>query len=380
MPPNDEEYDAFRDSLRSFVRQRVTRDVIDRCESERTPPRELLREVARQGWLAVGIPEEYGGAQDYVATAILLEELSRGYLALGDLAYRVLVHGARNIIAHGSEQMKRDLLPKILDGDLLFVNGITEPEAGADAASIRTHAVLDGDSLVINGHKIWNTGMGLSDYVICYARTDQSRPRHRGISAILVPTNASGLHMRPLDGVGYRAMPSYEVWYEDVTVPASNVLGEWNAGWGVMMSHLEFERLGMCAIATGCCQNILDEVVGYARTRRQFGAPIGSFQAVSHMVADIQIASYTNRVLTLDYARRLNAGVTTRRDTASLKVHCTESYQKAADLGVQIFGAYGYAVESTVNRHWRDSRLFTIGGGSTQIQKNIIAKSFDLAG
>jgi len=370
-----EDYAAFREAVATFVQKRVTTELIDDCESNGRPPLELLAEVAAQGWLSVGLPVEHGGADDYLATAILLEELSKGYMALGDLAYRCLIHGARNIIAHGSDHLKQELLPQILEGKLLFVNGISEPDSGADAGSITSTAVRDGDDFVINGHKIWNTGMGFCDYVVCYVRTDPTLPKHRGISAILVPTNSAGIEMRRMNTVGYKATSTYEVWYDDVRVPATNLLGELNGGWAVMMGHLGTERMALSAIAAGCCRDILEKCVRYASERKQFGQPVGNFQAVSHMIADIQVLTYTTQVVALDFARVLNEGGGGRIEASSVKLHCSEAYKLASDLGVQIFGAYGYVFEAAVNRHWRDARVFTIGAGSSQIQRNIIAKS-----
>lgn len=368
----------FRDSVREFTRREITPELIRKCEQDRRPPMHLLAAVAANDWLSVGIPEEFGGSPDYVCVALLLEELGYGYLAAADLVYRALIHGAGVLINYGTPTMREELLPRLLRGELLFLNGISEPGTGADASSLTTKAVPDGTDYVINGHKIFNTGMGFSDYVVCYARTDPEAPRHRGISAILVPTNAEGLTFREIDTVGYRAIPTYEAWYEDVRVPATNVVGELHGGWSVMMGHLEKERLGLCALASGATRRVLDDTVAYAGTREQFGRPIGAFQAVSHMIADIKVLSHTSQLTMLQLAALVDAHRPARMEASIAKIHCAESYARAADLALQVWGAYGYSTESDVNRHWRDARLMPIGGGSTQIQKNVIGKLLGL--
>lgn len=373
-----DEQEQFRAAVRDFARREVTPELIRKCEQDRHPPLDLLAAIARNDWFAVGIPEEYGGSPDYVCVALLIDELAYGYLPLGDLAYRALIHGAGVLINHGTEAMRRDLLPRLLRGELLFNNSITEPDTGADAAGLSTKAVEDGDHWVINGHKMFNTGMSFADYVICYARTDPSAPRHKGISAIMVPTNAEGLTFREIETIGMNATPTFEVWYEDVRVPKENLVGELHNGWPVMMNHLEKERMGLCAMANGGTRRVLDLAVTYANTREQFGRPIGAFQAITHMIADMKVLSHTCELVTLQLAALVDAGRPARMEASIGKVYCAEAYTKAADLAMQVWGAYGYASESEVARHWRSARAMPIAGGSTQINKNVIGKLLGL--
>lgn len=198
--------------MRNFARE-VTPDLIRERDRGRRPPLELLAAIARNDWFSVGIPEEFGGIPDYVCLVLLIKELAYGYLPLGDLAYRVLILGAGVLINHGTDAMRRDLLPRLSRGELLFLNGITEPSTGADASGLTTRAAGDGEHWVINGHKTFNIGMGFSDFVLCCGCTDPDAPRHKGISAILVPAHAEGLTFREIGTIGLRTTPTYEAWY-----------------------------------------------------------------------------------------------------------------------------------------------------------------------
>jgi alkylation response protein AidB-like acyl-CoA dehydrogenase len=373
-----EEHQDLRSAIESFAGREVSPELIRHCEETRTPPLEAFRKLAKLGWLELGLPQGAGGVGDYVGFAVVLETLSRAYVPLADLTYRCAVHGGSTIGSFGTDKMKAELLPKIAAGEVFCVNGITEPGTGADAASVQTRAVLDGDSWVINGSKTFNTGMLFSDFVVCYTRTDPEAPKHKGITAIFVPVDAPGITVTPLDTTGYRTLVTSSVTYDDVRVPAENVLGEVNGGWQVMMGHLEKERFGLCAITLGATKRVLDISTKYANDRTQFGRPIGSFQAISHLLADIQIDVAAGHLLTYELAWRLTEGLPCRRESAIAKAHLAQTYKNAADSGVQVFGAYGYVNDSEANRHWRDSRLHTIAGGSLQVQKNIIARELGL--
>jgi alkylation response protein AidB-like acyl-CoA dehydrogenase len=372
------EQEAFRDAVRDFARREVDEELIRTCEAERRPPLDVFRKLAVGGWLECGLPDADGGPGDYVTFSVLLMELARVYVPLADLCYRCVVHGGTTIGTHGTPAQKEALLPGISRGELFFVNGITEPDTGADAASVSTRAVLDGDEWVINGTKTFNTGMLFSDWVVCYARTDTEAEKHAGITAILVPVDSPGITVTPLDTVGYRTMVTSEVHYADVRVPKENVLGEVGGGWQIMVGHLDKERFGLSCICTGATHGVLDISVKYAQDRHQFGQPIGTFQAIQHMLADVAIAVHGGTLVTQDLAWRISQGMGSRKESALAKAYTARMYKEAADTGLQVFGAYGYLADAAINRHWRDSRLHPIAGGSIQIQRNIIARQLGL--
>jgi alkylation response protein AidB-like acyl-CoA dehydrogenase len=210
---NDNEgvYAEFRSSVKSLTEKAVTREYILECERDRRPPLEVLKRVADQGWLELGITKK-GEIPDYVATAILLEELSYGYFGAGDLAYRALIHAANTIGKFAKESIRGEYLERVAKGTLLCSAGVTEPDSGSDAASIRTRAVKDGSDYIINGHKIFNSGMHFVDYAVCYTRTSVGERRHDGITALLVPAKSPGIRVSILDTAGHRSSAACEVW------------------------------------------------------------------------------------------------------------------------------------------------------------------------
>lgn len=374
---SDSAYSEFRDSVRSFVERTVTDEYIQACEAGCRPPTEVFRNIAAQGWLELGKPTS-SEPLDFRAIGVLLEELAYGYLGLADLVYRALIHGASVIERYAQPSVRAGLLDRIVAGDLLCCNGLTEPDSGADAASITTKAVRQGSEYVINGHKIFNTGMEFVDYAVCYARTSNETKRHDGISALLVPAKSKGITVVPLDTVGMRSSRTCEVWYEDVHVPADALLAEEGSGWKVLVGHLDRERFGLASICVGSMRRVVEQAVEYAQQRKQFGRNIGQFQAVAHLLADMRISYEASLALTRNVSDKLMAGVDCRMDAAIAKCFVAEAYKQVSDSGLQIWGAYGYLFQSDINRHWRDSRLETIGGGSSQIMRDIIGKGMGL--
>jgi acyl-CoA dehydrogenase len=368
----------LQEAARDFVSREVTPDLIATCEGERRPPLEIFRKLAANGWLELGLPKEGGGMGDYESFAVLLMELARGWVSLADLCYRCAVHGGNSIGIHGRPWMREQLLPKIAQGEMFFVNGITEPGTGADAASVSTRAVRDGDEFVINGTKVFNTGMFFSDYVVCYARTDPDIEKHAGISAILVPVDSPGITVTPLNTVGYRTMVTSQVFYEDVRVPVDNLLGELGQGWQIMTGHLGKERFGLSCICTGAATRVVEISTQYANERHQFGVPIGSFQAIQHLISEMAISVHGGRLSTYDLAWRITNEMDTRLESAITKAYTAKMYADVANSGLQVFGAYGYIEDSEINRHWRDSRLHPIAGGSVQVQHMIISRQLGL--
>jgi len=374
-----EEQELLRQAVRDFVRKECPREYVRRCDEERQPPREAFRALARQGWLGLGIPEAYGGAGGGTTEgAILLEELGRGFLDLAFWVFRVLAYGGHAILRDGTEEQKRRFLPKVAQGESVFCFALTEPEAGSDAAAISTRAVAQGDGFLLNGQKIFTSGFRVSDRCLLAARTDSSGARHQGITTFLVDCRAPGITTHVIETLGHRPVGTNQVFLENVRVGPEDVLGKVNEGWAGLMAYLEYERLCLSAARTGAAQAVLAVALEHAKVRKQFGRPIGHFQAIAHKLADMETMVDISQVLVYRYAQLLDAGKVRRRDAAILKLYTSETYKAVADMGMQVLGGYGYTMESEMQRHYRDSRLGTIGAGSSEIQRNIIAKDMGL--
>lgn len=355
-------------------------EYVERCDREGTPPREAYETVAEQGWFGLIIPEEYGGAGgSAVDLAILLEEVGRQCEELAMWMFRTITYGGFAVMAHGTEEQKKFFLPKVATGELAFCFGLTEPESGSDAAALTTRAEASGNgSYVINGQKVFTSGMDISDYCLLVARTTKGERKQEGITMFMVDTSLPGIEIRKIETLGHRAIGTTQVFYSDVEVPADMVIGEVDQGWATADSCLWYERLCLSAARTGAAQAAFELALDYAKTRNQFGRQIGKFQAISHKLADMKMMLDISRLLFYRFAWAMDTGQATRHDAAILKLHTSEAYKSVADMALQIFGGYGYTMEFPLQRFYRDARLAVIGAGSSEIQRNIIARSLGL--
>jgi len=349
------------------------------CDEQGRPPREAYEALAKQGWFGLILPPEYGGAgASAIELAIMLEEVGRHFEELGMWIFRTLTYGGYAVMQHGTRAQKNTLLPKVARGELSFCFGLTEPHAGSDAASITTRAVRSGDEFVISGQKVFTSGMDLSDYCLLVTRTTAGERKQQGITCFLVDTKLPGIDVRKIDTLGQRAIKTTQVFYSDVRVPVSAVLGEVDRGWEAVDAYLWYERLCLSAARTGAATAAFDYALEYAKNREQFGRPIGKFQAISHKLADMKVMLDVSRMLVYRYAWLLSRGEATRHDAAVLKLYTGEAYKSVSDMGLQILGGYGYCMDYPLQRFFRDSRLATIGAGSSEIQRNIIARGLGL--
>ena len=374
-----EEQEQWREAVRELVRRECPPEYARACDREARLPTTAFRALAKQGWLGTSIPEAAGGAGgDFVDLAILLEELGRGCLDLALWVFRVITYGGHAILRHGTPAQQAKFVPAAARGDLSVAFALTEPDSGSDAAALKTTARREGDAFVLRGQKMFTSGMDVSDLVLLAARTDPAAPKHRGISCFLVDCGSPGITVQRLETLGHRAIATTAVYLEGVRVPADRLLGPLHGGWPVITSTLELERLCLSAARTGAAGAAFDDALAYAKTRQQFGQPIGKFQAVAHKLADMQVMLDVSRTLAYRFAWLIGVGKAGRRDAAVLKLYTAEAYKAIADHGMQILGGYGYIMDSDMQRHFRDSRLATIGGGTSEIQRNIIAQSLGL--
>lgn len=373
------EQESLRTHVSGLLHEVCPPDYAKRCDDEGHPPREAFKALAEHGWFGLILPPEYGGSGgSAIDLAIVLEEVGRHYEELAMWYFRTLCYGGYAIMQHGTRAQKETLLPRILRGEISFCFGLSEPESGSDAAALKTRATAEGDGYVINGQKVFTSGVDISDYCLLVARTSTGAKKQQGITTFLIDTKTPGIEVKKIETLGHRAIGTTQVFYSDVRVPAATVLGEVDRGWEAVDSYLWYERLCLSAARTGAAQAAFDYALAYAKERKQFGQTIGSFQAISHKLADMKVMLDVSRVLVYRFAWAMSQGKATRSDAAVLKLYTSETYKAVSDLGLQILGGYGYCMEYPMQRFFRDSRLAVIGGGTSEIQRNIIARGLGL--
>jgi alkylation response protein AidB-like acyl-CoA dehydrogenase len=290
------------------------------------------------------------------------------------MAYGGNIFCGLNILRKGSPEQVREFLPKMIAGEKRFAIGISEPDAGSDVGAMKTFARRDGDHYVVNGQKLWITGGGLKDTVISlYVKTDRDVHYRKGMSLLLVDNDAPGIECRKLDMLGRRSVGTYEIFLRDVRVPADRLVGGENKGWDCLMGGLQIERAVSAAGSCGAAQAIVDLAASYAREREQFGQPIGAFQSIAHMVADMATEVDAATMLMWRAVWLVSQGKDALREITMAKLYSSEVYAKVANMGVQIMGGYGLNGEYDMQRYFRDSRSSTIAAGTSQTQRNLIA-------
>ena len=374
-----EEQNMLRESVRKMLDRIATPAYVRAMDQEARYPYEVYDAIVEMGLISMVFPEQYGGlGGNVIDFAIIAEELGRkSYDLMG--AYGTSVFNGLNLLHNGSEAQKRHYLPKLMSGEIRMSISMTEPDAGSDAGAMRTFARREGDEWVINGQKVFSTGAGAKNNIISlYAKTDNSVHYRKGISLFLVDNTLPGIRLRKLDTLGRRSLGTYEVFFDNVRIPADCIVGEPNRGWDYMLSGLQLERLMTTAAYCGAAQDVVDQALAYAKERKQFGKPIGNFQAIAHMLADMQTDVEASRLLMLHSAWLLAQGKDALKVLSMAKLFGSEAYVRAANNGMQIMGGYGYIKEFDMQRHFRDARVITITAGTSQVQRNLIAKLMGL--
>ncbi len=363
-----EQQQIIRDSVLDLL-QRVMPP-----EKIRALDRDAYRALADAGWMSLPFSEEVGGSGgSFKDLAVLVEAMAYHYASMATAYLTTVIYAGQHIALHGSEHLKRTYLPGIMDGSVRMAIALTEPGAGSDAAAIATRAERKGDKYVVNGQKLYITCAHVAQYLVTAVKTAPGEG-HKGISILLIPTDASGVTIRMLDTMGRRSTRATEVFLDNVEVPAENLIGQENKGWRGLMKCLNIERLCLAAAGAGNMQHVIDYAKDYASDRVQFGQPITKFQAVAHKFADMRIMAECTRLMTYRVADMLDAGIEPRIETAMAKVVSTDNDFECANLGMQIMGGAGYMMEHDMQRFFRDSRISSVGGGSNEIQRNIIAQ------
>lgn len=369
-----DEQTMLQGTVRKLMERHAPRDYLRRIDRDAEYPYALYDAFVEAGLLRMPFPEEYGGlGGDVIDLAIIAQELSRKSYD-GFTAWATVVFTAMTLVKFGSREQKSRLIPDVLSGRVRMSVSITEPGAGSDVSAIKTSAHRDGSGWIVNGQKVFSTAAGAKDNIIhLYAKTDATVRHQDGISLFLVPNDLPGLTCRKLDMLGRRGTGTYEVFFDDVCLPEDALVGEVNRGWNYLLGGLQLERLTTTAGYCGAMQGVIDLALNYAKERKQFGRPIGEFQAIGHMLADMQTDADAGSLLMWRAAEKLKSGENALHEVSTAKLFCSEAYIRLANMGMQILGAYGYTLEYEMQQHFRDARSTTIGAGSSQMQRNIIA-------
>jgi alkylation response protein AidB-like acyl-CoA dehydrogenase len=373
----------LRESLRRFVAAEMPRDAAQRWDAEDRFPRAVFDKLAALGVTGSTIPEEYGGnGRDISATMATIEELSRRSLAIAVPYIMCACYGGMNILAAGSLWQKREFLPRLAKGEILFAYGLTEPDVGADLASVTTRAERKGDRIIVTGAKRFCTGASVADYIYTLVKTDPSAPRYKNLSFVLVPRASAGLTITQMDGIGMRGATLTDVIFDGVEVPIEAVVGEadgWNQGWPMLAGPaLDVEKLEVAAMALGLATAALDDAWAYSAERKQFGQPIGAHQSVRHALADAKTRLLAARLVLQQASWLADEGKPCGVESSMAKLFVSETAEAVVLACQRVMGAYGCVRGVDMERYVRDILVFNIAGGSSSIQKNNIANRLGL--
>jgi acyl-CoA dehydrogenase len=367
--------DALIEQVRRFVNEKCVPAEAEVAENDEVP-QSIVDEMKNLGLFGIAVPEEYGGLQlDMETECLVAFELGQTSPAFRSVAGTNIGIGSQALVLFGTEEQKTKWLPGVASGDLIASFALTEPEAGSDAAGLRTKAIRDGDHYVFNGTKRYITNANKADIFTVMARTDPDTPGAKGVSAFVVERDTPGVSVGvPEKKMGQQGAHICDVIFEDARVPATNMIGKEGEGFKVAMSVLDKGRLHISAVATGVSKRLIREMVNYALERKQFGKPIMEHQMIQAMIADSQAETYAAECMIMDAARRRDAGEDVTLLASSTKLFATEACGRVADRAVQVFGGAGYVSDYGIERFYRDVRIFRLYEGTSQIQQIIIAR------
>ncbi len=368
------EENALREAVRGFARKDLA-SVAEKMDREEYFPQEVFRKAGELGFLGATLPEENGGSGlGYLAQAVILEEFARVSPAFALTAGAHSNLCADNIARNANPDLRARYLPGLARGETIGALALTEPESGSDAMSIRTRAEKKGDEYVLNGSKLFITNGPVADVLLVYASTRPDAGSH-GISAFIVEKGYPGFSVvRKLDKMGMRGSPTGELAFENVRVPAANLVGRENEGAKVVMSGLNVERAVLAAIPVGIMEECLALSLAYARERRQFGEPIGSFQLIQEKLANMYSRSLASRLLLYHALLAVSKNKRINREASTALTYGSESSTQVALDAIQIFGGNGYMRDYPVERLMRDAKLLEIGAGTSEIRRLVVAR------
>jgi len=370
----NEEQKMLQTTVRDFASEKLA-PVADELDRKQEFARDNFRMMAEMGLLGLGIPVEYGGSGgDELSVAIAVEELSRACAATADILDAHLCLCAAPINRYGTEEQKQKFLPALVKGEKVGAMAITESEAGSDVSSVQMTATRDGENYVLNGTKIFITNGDVCDVVLLFANVPELG--ERGMTAFLVEADMPGYSKgKKYDKLGMRAATNADQVLEDCRVPSANRLGDEGRGMRIFLELIDHGRIGIAAQANGITGAILERAVDYAKSRKQFGAPLASYQAIGWRLADMYTELEAARLLTYQAAWLADNGQSFRTQAAMAKLYATELAMRTSTLGIQVFGGYGYMMDSPMQRYFRDAKLTEIYEGTSEVQRMVISAS-----
>ena len=369
-----EEHEMLREFARKFADKEV-RPLAEANDKNGEVPLELIKKAAELGFLGVPFPEKYGGGDmGEIGYCILLEEIARACFSTAVVIGGHVSIGTMAIYLSGTEEQKEEFLPSLCAGEKLAAFALTEPQAGSDAGAIATTAVRKGDKYILNGQKTFITNGGVADVYSVFASTKR-QAGVRGITGFIVEKDMPGFRAgKPEDKMGIRGSHTTDLFFEDVEVPAENMIGKEGGGFAVAMKTLDAGRLSLGAQCLGVAKEALKLSVDHANSRVQFGKPIGKLQAIQWMLADMSTDIFAMESITYRGAWLCDAGLPYSRQSAQIKLFCSEALDRVVDKAVQIHGGMGYMREYPIERFYRDARITRIFEGTNEIQRLVIAK------
>lgn len=386
MPLNFDEPEhvrMLRETTRRFVEAEMPRAKAREWDRGNIYPAEVMQKLGAMGMMGLTVEEQYGGAGvDIYATMAVIEEIARRSVAVACPYIMAVCYAGMNLGESASAAQKQELLPKVASGNLLFAYGLSEPNVGGDLATVETTARREGDEIVINGAKRWCTGAHIADYIFCLLRSGPKDEKYKNLSIVLVPPTLPGITITPLGHLGIRGVETKDVTFDDVRVPAANILGGaemWNKGWQQLAGRaLEVEKLELSACALGLAEAAVADAWAYAEEREQFGRAIAGHQAIRHMLAEARTRVRAMRLMLYSAAWLADQGRPCSVETSMAKLFCCEGAAEVTQTCMRVTGAYGLSDEMDMERYVRDAISLPIVGGSSNMQKNNIANRLKL--
>ena len=373
-----DEQKLLRESVLGTLARVLPPEKIRELDKAGEYPHEAIKALADAGLNGIVYPEEFGGlGGSFMDLAVLGEALGYHYGGIAQAWSITCIYAGMHIAMHGSDAMKKEVLPKVISGEMQLALCLSEPDHGSDVAGIECFARREGNGYVLNGQKIYNSAAHVAHNIVVVAKTKPGRG-YDGISMFLVDTSLPGVTINRLSALGRHTTEANHCFFDEVKLDADRIIGAENDGWHGLMKCLNVERLNLAANGVGNSLKIMEHALAYAKEREQFGRPIGKFQAVSHKFAEMQIMYQTARAQTFKVAQMLDAGLDPIMENAVAKAYVTEVNWKIADMAMQIMAGAGYIIDQDMQMMFRDARVGPIGGGTTEIQKNVIARRMGL--
>lgn len=374
-----EEDRMLLDAVDRMMAREFPPEAYRRADREHQTPWQLLPRMAELGLLGLPFPARFGGQErDWRSVALVNERLAYHAGIASTLFATTVSFGGMSLLTYASDQQRETLLPLLVQGRARFALALTESGAGSDAAALTTHARRTPQGWRLQGRKVWISNADAADHLVVACRTTPGSQGAEGISLLLVPRNSPGISMTQLEKLGHHCMPSWDIGFEDVLVPEEALMGQEGMGFKHVLSTLHFSRAGQAANSVGQAQRAVELARDFARERRQFGRPIGQFQAIQHKLADMQMRVNQARLCLYQLAWLIATGRPCRLEGAQAKLVASEAFQYVTREGMQIMASHGYALDSDMQRMWRDAGLFTFGEGTSEIQRNLIAREMGL--